>query len=72
MKKITVITFAILFVTSANAQIDLNKIINLDQILGKVLSVKIRVSKAINSSCKYCSHWVNCKIFNQSSIVQSG
>ncbi len=40
MKKITVIAFAILFVTSANAQIDLNKIINLDQILGKVLSVK--------------------------------
>ena len=72
MKKITVITFAILFVTSANAQIDLNKIINLDQILGKVLSVKIRVSKAINSSSKYCSHWVNCKIFNQSSNVQSG
>jgi hypothetical protein len=72
MKKITVITFAILFVTSANAQIDLNKIINLDQILGKVLSVKIRVSKAINSSRKYGSHWVNCKIFNQSGIVQSG
>ena len=43
MKKITVITFAILFVTSANAQIDLNKIIDLDQILGKVLTVKIRV-----------------------------
>ncbi len=52
MKKITVIAFDILFVTSANTQIDLNKIINLDQILGKVLSVKIRVSKAINSSCK--------------------
>ena len=43
MKKITVIAFAILFVTSANAQIDLNKIIDLDQILGKVLTVKIRV-----------------------------
>ncbi len=43
MKKITVIAFAILFLTSVNAQIDLNKIIDLDQILGKVLTVKIRV-----------------------------
>lgn len=72
MNKLTVIAFAIFFMTRANAQIDLNEIINLDQILGKVLSVKIRVSKAINSSCKYCSHWVNCKISNQSCILQSG
>jgi hypothetical protein len=40
MKKMTVIILAVIFSATANAQIDLNKIINLDDILGKVLNVK--------------------------------
>jgi hypothetical protein len=40
MKKLTVFVLAVVFASTANAQIDLNKIINLDDIIGKVLNVK--------------------------------
>ncbi|MBP6431892.1 MAG: hypothetical protein KA319_09005 [Ferruginibacter sp.] len=40
MKKLSVFAFAVLFSLTASAQIDLNKIINIDDILGKVLNVK--------------------------------
>lgn len=40
MKKLTIFLVALSFATAANAQIDLNKIINIDQLLGKVLNVQ--------------------------------
>jgi hypothetical protein len=40
MKKIIAIVICICFFTASKAQIDLDKIINLDQILGKVLNVQ--------------------------------